>query len=483
MDEERVTQYKDTEITIDIVGILLDIIRGWWLVAMAAIVAVLGSYMVTTASYTPVYSTSATLLVTTRTGVSSANYNISAAYQMAEIFQRITESDILKRRVMEELETNSVPGTITTELISQSNMMRVKVEANSPQDAFLIMKSVLKNAPDIASYIQGSPSIEVMDPPYLPSQPSNQVDIQGVIERAGKIGALAAMAALAVLSYLKDTVKTESDITNKINTTLLGTVYKEKKKGLEWFGKKQKGLVLSKFTISFNFVESIKKIRNRVEYAAKMNQGKIIMVTSVMENEGKTTMTANLALALAEKGRKVLLVDGDLRKPALHKILEQPVEENQQFGYVLKKKLTVNEALIHNKTNHLLMLLGTKSFEKSSEMVSGGRFEDIIKKASEQVDYVIIDSPPLAYLSDAEAMITCADGVILTVRQDKSTITQIKDALDGLSQGNAKVYGCIFNQVRRYGSYGTGHGNHYSYSRGYDHYKKRGQRSNESISQ
>lgn len=471
MDEGRTT--RDTGITIDFVGILMDIIRGWWLIAMAAAVAVMGSYMLTTARYVPQYSTSATMMVTTRSGVSTASYNISAAYQMAETFQVITDSDILKRRVMEDLGMGYVPGRISTELISQTNMMRVNVTADSPQNAFLIIKSVLKNAPEIAAYTEDAPSVEIMEAPYLPSSPNNWLDIDGTVRRYGKIGALAAIAVLAVMSYLKETVKTESDIKNKINAQLLGTVYKEKKRGLEWVGKKQRGLLLTKFTISFSFTESIKKIRNRVEYAAKSNQGKVIMVTSVMENEGKTTIAANLALSLAQKGRRVLLIDGDLRKPALHKIFEQPVAENQQFGYVLKKKLKVNDALIHNKTNHLLMLLGTKSFENSSEMIGGGRFAEIIERASELVDYVVIDSPPLAYLSDAEAMSSCVDGVVLTVRQNLCNITQINDALDGLSQGRAKVYGCVFNQVRRYGSYAGGYGSSYAYSNGYGQYMKK----------
>ncbi len=471
MDEGRTTEYRDTGIAVDFVGILIDIIRGWWLIAMAAITAMMASYILVTARYTPVYSTSATLMVTTRSGVSTATYNISAAYQMAETFQRITDSDILKRRVMEDLGTTSLSGTITTDLISESNMMRVNVSADSPQDAFLIIKSVLKNAPEIAAYTQDAPSVEIMEPPYLPSSPDNRLDVSGTTDKAKKLGALAAVAVLAVLSYMKENVKTEQDIKKKINAPLLGVVYKEKKKGLEWIGKKQKGLLLTKFTISFGFTESIKKIRNRVEYAAKSNNGKVIMVTSVMENEGKTTMAANLALSLAQKGCKVLMIDGDLRKPALHKIFEHSVTEEQELGYVLKKKVKVNDALIHNKANHLLMLLGTKSFENSSEMIGGGRFAEIVEKASELVDYVIIDSPPLAYLSDAEAMTSCVDGIVLAVRQDKCTITQINDALDGLSQSNAKVYGCVFNQVRRYGTYGAGYGG--SYSGSYGQYMKK----------
>jgi len=272
---------------------------------------------------------------------------------------------------------------------------------------------------------------------------------------------------------MKETVKTEQDIKKKVNAPLLGIIYKERKRGVKLFARRNKGLLISKFTISFGFIEAVKKLRNRVEYMAKTNGGKIIMVTSVMENEGKTTVAANLALALAQKGKRVLLVDGDLRKPALYKILEQKLTPKQQFGEVLRKKITVSDALIQDKNTSLLMLLGSKCYEHSSEMIGEKQFAEIIQKSSKLVDYVIIDSPPLAYLPDAESMAGCVDGIVLTVRQNQCRITQINDALDSLSQGSAKVYGCVLNQVRSYGSLAGGYGGHYGYAYGYGRHGRR----------
>ena len=165
------------------------------------------------------------------------------------------------------------------------------------------------------------------------------------------------MALLALIDYLKDDIKNEKEVEQKLDAKLFGTVYHEvKNKTLRGKIRKiKKGLLVTDPTCSFMFVENYKKLRTKLMYKTKQERGKVILVTSVMENEGKSTVAANIALTLAQKDEKVVLIDGDMRRPAIYKILEKKLKKEQEIGEYLNGNIPIDDIIHYDKENQYIL--------------------------------------------------------------------------------------------------------------------------------
>ena len=142
---------------------------------------------------------------------------------------------------------------------------------------------------------------------------------------------------LGLFSYMKNTIKQENEIEKKLDARSLGAIsYEWKYKTIrDIFRRKKKAILVDDPVASFRFVESYKKLAAKVEYRMAKNEQKVLVVTSVSENEGKSTVAANLAITLAEQSKRVLLVDGDIRRPSQFLIFGmEPKEENELGEYL-----------------------------------------------------------------------------------------------------------------------------------------------------
>ena len=213
-------------------------------------------------------------------------------------------------------------------------------------------------------------------------------------------------------------------------------------------------------------METLRKLRRRVEQ--HMDDGKVLMVTSLLENEGKSTVAVNLALAMAQKKKKVLLIDCDLRKPACHAVLEQK-KFTSGIKEVLQGKASLADSVLRYKKTNMYMLLGHKGDRNTGDLIASQRMDALLNWARENYDCVILDLPPMAAASDAEGMTALADACLLVVRQNAANAAAINRGIAALENSRAKLLGCVLNNVitsvltsgrgSRYGRYG--HYGHY----------------------
>ena len=199
-----------------------------------------------------------------------------------------------------------------------------------------------------------------------------------------------------------------------------------------------------------------------------MPDGNVLMVTSLLENEGKSTIAANLALALAQKHSRVLLIDCDMRKPACHTVLEE-TDFPHGLQDLLTDALSPSDCLIQYKKSHLYLLLEKKGSSSSSDLISSERMQTLLRWARKEFDFVILDLPPMSGVSDAESMTKYADASLLVVRQNAATAPAINKAVAALDGGNAKLLGCVLNNVYSTGLF-SGQGHNYSGYDKYNHY-------------
>jgi capsular exopolysaccharide synthesis family protein len=216
---------------------------------------------------------------------------------------------------------------------------------------------------------------------------------------------------------------------------------------------------------SFRYVEGSKLAASRVRIHMDKHHAKVLLVTSVMENEGKSTVAANLALAIGQE-KKVMLIDCDFKKPAQYKIFDAEPEKITNFVDVLEHSTGMERLIQSSKSDGLFLILNATAARSTDAILENGNLERIIQFCKEKMDYVIVDTSPMALVSDAEELAQFADASLLVVREDMVLAKDINDAIDALNNTKGKVLGCIFNdasQVSVGGHYG--YGSHYGYGR------------------
>ena len=174
-------------------------------------------------------------------------------------------------------------------------------------------------------------ALDVLRRPAVPTAPANSSGAMHMAKLCALAGLLLAAVYLAVRVYLRDTVKCEADVEQKLDTRLLATVRHEKKQ--KTLRNRKTSILITNPTTGFAFVETFKRLRTRVDYLLRRAQGKTVMVTSLLEDEGKSTVAVNLALAMARRHKNVLLIDLDLKKPALYKLLDCQQEKFSRWRF------------------------------------------------------------------------------------------------------------------------------------------------------
>lgn len=478
--EEREKKYSDTEIRIDGYSMLTDVLKNLWAVFLGALAAAMIVTMISQANFSTTYTANATFVITTKQAGTYTQSNLSAAQVMAEAFSNVLNSALLKKEVCRDLNISEFDATATASVIDETNLMTLTVTAATPERAYKITQSIIKNYANLTQYVSDNMIMQVLQQPGVPEYPDQMLSASS---RAKKVFAgtfVLLIVCFMALSWQHDTIKSEADLNDKLDARDLGMIYHEKKRP----GKK-KNLLIGSGRVGFEFNERFRKIAAITASTARQNKAKTILVTSVEEGEGKTTVAANLAMTLGRQDYKVALVEGNLIDPGLYRIFDMAVDPSMSVSAVLagyaKKILFLEDKNLH-------LVLDAERHKNSADLVSSTQFINLIKILRESMDYVIIDTPAMSSSSDAEAIADYADMSLLVVGYNRTDSGDLNDAADALRDCSASFGGCILNEVRTlpggrratagYGSYGRygryGHYGHYGRYGNYGHYGRYG---------
>lgn len=274
----------------------------------------------------------------------------------------------------------SFPGTVTIAVVPETNLLTVSVTSDSPEISFKLLKSMLEHYQDVSKNVLGEVVMEVFEEPNFPSAADVAFRGGSVMKKGFLAGVVLMIALLALMSYQKDNVKSEEEVTEKLDTTVFGTLnheasYRNLKARLK---RQKKKILITEPAVSFGFVETIKKMRTKLLYYRSKNQDKVLLVTSTMKKEGKTIVAANLALAMAQRGKKVLLIEGDMRKSSLAVFLNVDVPEGTGFSERIGNNL---ESLIFKMPDKSLYLLPNNVVHKhSTEFLGSQKFDEFLQR-------------------------------------------------------------------------------------------------------
>lgn len=448
MSEIAMNVHND-ELRVDPYDVMRDLLKDWWLILIFGLTVALCSYIIADIVYTPTYKARATFAVTSK-GANNTYDNLAAANTVASSLTNIFDGELIKKRVAIDIGAAVIPDYISAEIIPETNLFVLTVSAPSPETAYRIILSIMDNYTSVTNTLYQNAIIDVLEAPSIPMYPDNPPDMRRIMKLSFLGGAAAMLLILAILSVTRDNIKNVKEVTRKLDTKLFGVIYHENRyKTLRAkLHKKKKSILITSPTVSFSFVESIKSMRSKFEYKASAKDQRVLLVTSLLENEGKSTVATNLALALAQKSKKVLLIDADFCKPSIYKILEKEVPETQELGEYLLKKKDLKDVLMVEENSGIFLLIGSKYYNNSVDLITSTAFLEMIEIQKNIMDYVIIDSPPLSVSADTELLADIADSTLLVVRQSYAKAKYINDVIDTLSETNSELLGCVFNNVR-----------------------------------
>ena len=232
-------------------------------------------------------------------------------------------------------------------------------------------------------------------------------------------------------------------------------------------GKSHRKLLMVGPDAPFQFVEAYKSLRTNLEFLSASSGCKVILITTSVPEEGKSNVAINLATTMAAGGKKVVLVDGDLRKGSLSRYLH--LNRNRPgISNVVANQCTLTDALVRFKNVQFTLLPVGPLPPNPSEMLATPAVEALFKGLREYYDYVIVDTPPVSVVTDAAVMCRFADGAILVVRPGVTPTQGAQLSKKNLEAVHAHILGVVLNG---YDAKRAGHKDGYYYSYSYDYYK------------
>lgn len=206
--------------------------------------------------------------------------------------------------------------------------------------------------------------------------------------------------------------------------------------------------------------EAFRTLRTNIQFSSLDNELKSIVVTSSGPGEGKSTVMSNLAITMAESGKRVILVDCDFRKPSIHK--KMGVTNAIGLTNILVQNVAKEDCMAQSTVKNLFILTSGPIPPNPAELLGTKKMRDFIEELKSEFDMVLIDAPPVLAVTDAQILSTIADGVIFVASYGEAQKNALVDAKELIDKVGGKVIGIVFNKVPEsvsgyYGKYYKGY--------------------------
>lgn len=196
----------------------------------------------------------------------------------------------------------------------------------------------------------------------------------------------------------------------------------------------------------FAYAEAYKSLRTNMNFVTMNGKYKKIVVTSSIPNEGKSSISINLATTLAQKGAKVILIDCDMRSPSIHKYLSIKQEFDKGLSNLLAGAVSIEDCMIQNPAINFAVIPSGDIPPNPSELLESPDMKNLLDTLAAQFDYVICDTPPATVVTDSAIVSRYCDGVLLVIRQKFATCEQVRKAKQNLDAVGANIIGAILDR-------------------------------------
>lgn len=458
---------QNNEIFLKFNCIFQSILRKWKFILAVMIVCGALYDVCKTMTYKPQFQTSLqAVLYNENNTYSDLDETLSYIKSLDYIFN----GQVVHQYVQEKMDVENIAYHVSINSVSQTNIVKLSVTSNKRSNAYYVLRYVVE-------WYQNQTD-EYNFPYQLKVNEMNALNLNPIVENSNQknymkgflVSGLLVFCILCFIEFISDTIRLPKDITNLVDCRLFAKIPKENKpRGKKFWIKSKKAILITSLKTSFFYKESIKKLRNRIEESSKKHGYKTILVTSSIENEGKSSIVANLAIALAQNGHKILLIDGDIRKPSIRKIFS--ITETKTLNTYLNGKDTwMNQIVKVPNLPNLQLLCASVDLVQSEELLSSDAMRTLIEESKYIYDLILIDSSPSRFLNDTMYVNEMVDASLLVVKQNAVNAKIVNTTISKLVNVKNNLIGCIYNSsvtdiIKKQRAYGYQYGYRYSRSR------------------
>ena len=386
--------------------------------------------------------------------------------QRAELRQKFTDSHPFLAAVNKKLaEVESERGTMNEQLKnipeSELNSVRLLRDVKVNNELYLLLLNKAQELRVVKSGTIGN--VRVLDRAFVPRKPVSPLLGQTLslsLLLGLALGVMAAFARRALNRGVEDPDVLEAATGLSVYATiphspLQAQLIRNKKRGLDT------GTLLATHDSSDLAIESLRSLRTSLQFALMDSPNGVVAFSGPSPGIGKSFVASNFAQVLADSGKRVLLVDADLRNGSMHKVFGFPRENG--LSEVVAGSLRLQDA-VHHLSAQLDVLTEGQIPPNPSELLMSPRFRDLIEAAAKQYDLVVLDTPPILAVTDAAIVGRLAGVTLLVLRAGQHPVREVTQALKRFSQSGVRLAGMVFNDVTRLSSgYGYGYAYQYDY--------------------
>lgn len=306
------------------------------------------------------------------------------------------------------------------------------------------------------SKAQSTPTVMQVETAAKPTTPISPKPVQSAL-LAAAIGLLATAGFIFLVEFLDDTLKTPDDIKDVLETPVIGFIGELKHNPKQ--DEESLGVFVAKNPRS-PVAEAFRSLRTNLEYSSVDDPARTLLVTSSGESEGKSTVAANLAIVEAQSGKKVIIIDADMRRPKVH--VQFNKSNRKGLSDVVTGKLRIEDVVkTYDQVENLSIITCGTIPPNPSELLGSDRMSQTLKELEEQFDLIIIDTPPMI-VSDAQILSGKVDGVIFVVIPGQTRAIAALRPIEELRRIGSHVMGIVANKIPRNRDYYYGGYNYYS---------------------
>lgn len=459
---QEINHREQEYLSLDFSYMFRCLLKSVFVIIMCACIAGVGAYVFLDNYMKDTYTANINLAVIGRDNNSGrlADYSLSPAVTRN---LNVLNSDMLREQMEKAKGVSDLSGTLTAERIGDTNLISMKASSDSAENSLRLLKAALNSYPTLSGYFESGYLIRRL----------TSLSADNILVEKARPSYYAVLAALLVFAagvgmtvcfcLFSGRIHNREQAAAVLDMHILGSLHYIRK------GREQKAILISDERTDISYVEEIDKIVTRIQGKMDKEHFKTLMINSIHENEGKSTIAVNVALNLARRGKRVMLIDADMRRPAVAKIFDYTLEAGRSLSdYLLGESPLQHVMYADERFYGLICIFQGKAVAEPDKLLEDSDFRTFIEKVSKRMDYVILDTPPIGIVRDSEIIAGIADAAAVIIRQDDVRAAEVNDVVDLLDDAGVSILGGILNMVKGEGN-SSGHGKRYGkYYYGYD---------------
>ena len=436
---------------------IIDIILKKWIIIMGfSIISGIVVSLITIFMITPQYSANAKYYAADSTSHSLGTNSSELMYlqKLVNTYIQLFKTEKFYDNVIVcsevDLSTLELKQMITVSAEADTSIFNVTVSGTDVDTIMSIQNAIAEFAPEMVTDVTKSGRVVLCDPAKIPLKPCSPNQMRNTF--AGIVAGFVISFFIALATEITNKkISNKKDIENRYELPVLAqipsfTTHRNKKEN----SSNQNAFLCDINNVNKNaafFVkEAYKMLRTNLRYTSNGNTCRKVIITSPSMQEGKTVTAVNLAVAIAEAGNRVLIIDGDMRDGQVHTYFR--VRNSSGLSNLILGSAEISNTIIKYKGNQNLFIITSGTIDSDPlDMATSEEMTQLMNRLSEQFDYIIVDSPAINVVSDAIPFSKITDGIIMVVRCGSSTYSDIETAIDSFKLVDSNIIGFVLNDV------------------------------------